>query len=146
LNRGYHFWNWHIFLFITRDVFTSTLFQTHVKVWLTVHEAVATSCFFCHCVPLKCTFFSLIIFIIYLYITSFTVFIFLIFFIAAVLQNFMQPFTNKMFHQQLCNNNWAVSLMLHHTIWHIVHKNKALYLYRMKVCAKLMVVNPKSCL
>jgi hypothetical protein len=74
------------------------------------------------------------------------VFIFSIFFIAAVLQNFMQLCTQNMFHQHLCVNSGAVSLMLQHNIWHIIHKNGTLYLYRMKDSAKLTVDNPQSCL
>jgi len=53
--------------------------------------------------PLKCTFFSLINFLIYLCITSFTVFIF---FIAAILQNFKQLFTHK-----ICFTNNYVSVV-----------------------------------
>ena len=35
---------------------------------------------------------------------------------------------------------------LHHNIWHIVHRNGTLCLYRMKDSAKLTVDNPQSCL
>jgi hypothetical protein len=74
------------------------------------------------------------------------VFIFCIFFIAAVLHNFMQLFTHIMFQQQLCVNSAAVSLTLHRNIQHIIHKNGTAYLYRMRDSAKLTVENDESCL
>jgi hypothetical protein len=52
----------------------------------------------------------------------------------------------NMFHQKLCVNSGAVSLTLHHNIWHIIHKNWTLYPYRTKNSAKLTVDNPESCL
>jgi len=66
---------------------------------------------------LTCTFFRLISFLIYFYITSFTVFIYCIFFIAAVLHNFIQLFTHK-----ICfTNNYVSTVEQFHSRYTITY-------------------------
>jgi hypothetical protein len=75
-----------IFSFSWQEMlFTSTLFQTYVKksnfLYMKQQQVPVISAIV---FPLNCTTFSLISFLIYLYITSFIVFIFCIFYIAAI--------------------------------------------------------------
>ena len=110
-----HFLNCHILVFIARDAFyLHSVLDLYERFWLIVREAAAASYFF---LPssfpwsalssISSTSLSISsLSISYLYLYSFTVFIFCIFFITAVLQNFMQLFTHK-----TCFTNNYVSIV-----------------------------------
>ena len=129
-------------------LFTSTLFQTYIKkVRLTVHEAVAASCFLCLRLPPEVHFLQSHQ-LPYLSPHHFRHSVYFLYILhCCCFAQFRAAFhPQNMFHQQLCVNSGAVSLTLHHNIRHITHKNGTLYLYRTKDSAKLTVHNPQSCL
>jgi len=88
-------------------VFTPAVFQAYVKKSDRLYvKKWQITVFSVMVFPLEWTFFHFISLLIYLCITSFTVFIFYIFFIAAVMQNFIQLFTLK-----ICFTNNYVSIV-----------------------------------
>ena len=129
-------------------LFTSTLFQIYVKKSDRLYmKQRQLSVFSAIIFPLKCTFFILIGFLIYPYISSFTVFLFSLYssFLLFCRITFRSSPIKYVSPTIVCQQRVSFT---HVMLYHMAHNtnNRTLHLYRTKDSAKLSVDNPQSCL